>query len=85
MVQFVGDNRAEFTTKYGNISPASIGAIQRALLRLESEGADKFFGEPELVITDFIQTEQGKGVINILAADKLMNSPRVYTTFCCGC
>ncbi len=81
MVQFVGDNRAEFTTKYGNISPASIGAIQRALLRLESEGADKFFGEPELVITDFIQTEQGKGVINILAADKLMNSPRVYTTF----
>lgn len=81
MVQFVGDNRAEFTTKYGNISPASIGAIQRALLRLESEGADKFFGEPELEITDFIQTEQGKGVINILAADKLMNSPRVYTTF----
>ncbi len=81
MVQFVGDNKKEFTTKYGNISPASIGAIQRALLRLESEGADKFFGEPDLEITDFIQTEQGKGVINILAADKLMNSPRVYTTF----
>ena len=81
MIQYVGDNRKEFTTEYGNISPASIGAIQRALLRLESEGADKFFGEPELVITDFIQTEQGKGVINILAADKLMNSPRVYTTF----
>lgn len=81
MVQFVGDNRKEFTTKYGNISPASIGAIQRALLRLESEGADKFFGEPDLEITDFIQTEQGKGVINILAADKLMISPRVYTTF----
>lgn len=81
MVQFVGDNRQEFITKYGNISPASIGAIQRALLRLESEGADKFFGEPDLEITDFIQTEQGKGVINILAADKLMNSPRVYTTF----
>lgn len=81
MIQYVGDNRAEFITKYGNISPASIGAIQRSLMRLENEGADKFFGEPELNITDFIQTEQGKGVINILAADKLMNSPRVYTTF----
>src|SRR5690606_12045950 len=81
MVQYVGDNRAAFTTEYGNISPATIGAIQRALLRLEHEGADRFFGEPELVITDFLQTEQGRGVINILAADKLMNSPRVYTTF----
>lgn len=81
MLQFIGDNRKDFTTKYGNISPASIGAIQRGLMRLESEGADKFFGEPDLEITDFIQTEQGKGVINILAADKLMNSPRVYTTF----
>ncbi|NLX67426.1 MAG: DUF853 family protein, partial [Bacteroidales bacterium] len=81
MLQYVGDNRAQFTTKYGNISPASIGAIQRGLIRLESEGADKFLGEPNLEITDFIQTEQGKGVINILAADKLMRSPRVYTTF----
>lgn len=81
MLQFIGDNRREFTTQYGNISPASIGAIQRGLMRLESEGADKFFGEPDLEITDFIQTEQGKGVINILAADKLMSSPRVYTTF----
>lgn len=81
MIQYVGDNRAQFTTRYGNISPASIGAIQRSLMRLESEGAHNFFGEPELVITDFIQTEQGKGVINILAADKLMKSPRVYTTF----
>ena len=81
MLQFIGNNRKEFTTKYGNISPASIGAIQRGLMRLESEGADKFFGEPDLEITDFIQTEQGKGVINIRAADKLMNSPRVYTTF----
>ncbi|MGI6073209.1 MAG: helicase HerA-like domain-containing protein [Fermentimonas sp.] len=81
MLQFVGDNRQEFTTKYGNISPASIGAIQRGLMRLESEGVDKFFGEPNLEITDFIQTEQGQGVINILAADKLMNSPRAYTTF----
>ncbi|MDD3789605.1 MAG: DUF853 family protein [Petrimonas sp.] len=81
MLQFVGDNRSEFTTKCGNISPASVGAIQRGLMRLESEGGDKFFREPALEITDFIQTEQGKGVINILAADKLMNSPRVYTTF----
>lgn len=81
MLQYIGDNRTQFTTKYGNISPASIGAIQRGLMRLESEGADRFFGEPELEITDFIQTEQGRGVINILAADKLMNSPRVYTTF----
>lgn len=81
MLQYIGDNRAQFTTKYGNISPASIGAIQRGLVRLENEGADKFFGEPDLEITDFIQTEQGKGVINILAADKLMRSPRVYTTF----
>lgn len=81
MLQYIGENRAEFTTRYGNISPASIGAIQRGLIRLENEGADKFFGEPDLEITDFIQTEQGKGVINILAADKLMRSPRVYTTF----
>jgi len=81
MVQYIGDNRTQFITQYGNISPASIGAIQRGLMRLESEGADRFFGEPELEITDFIQTEQGKGVINILAADKLMNAPRVYTTF----
>lgn len=81
MIQYIGDNRQQFTNTYGNISPASIGAIQRALLRLESEGADKFFGEPDLNITDFIQTEQGRGVINILAADKLKNSPRLYTTF----
>ena len=81
MVEFVGNNRAEFTTKYGNISPASIGAIQRSLLRLENEGAAHFFGEPELVVDDFIQTLQGKGIVNILAADKLMLSPRIYTTF----
>lgn len=81
ILQFIGDNRARFTTQYGNISPASIGAIQRSLMQLESQGGDKFFGEPAFEITDFIQTEQGKGVINILAADKLINSPRVYTTF----
>ncbi len=81
MLQFVSDNRSQFTAKYGNISPASIGAIQRSLVQLETQGGELFFGEPDIVITDFIQTEQGKGVINILAADKLMNSPRVYTTF----
>ncbi len=81
MLQFIGDNRARFTTQYGNISPASIGAIQRSLMQLESQGGDNFFGEPGFEITDFIQTDQGKGVINILAADKLINSPRVYTTF----
>lgn len=81
MLEFVGNNRNEFTIKYGNISAASIGAIQRNLMRLASEGADKFFGEPELNIRDLMQTDNGKGVINILAADKLMNSPRVYTSF----
>lgn len=81
MLQFIGENRQQFITQYGNISPASIGAIQRGVMRLISEGADHFFGEPDLQITDFIQTERGKGVINILAADKLMHSPRVYTTF----
>lgn len=80
-IQYIGDNRTDFASQYGNIAPASIGAIQRALLHLESQGGDIFFGEPELEITDFIQTEQGKGVINILAADKLMNTPRIYTTF----
>lgn len=81
MVKFVGDNRARFTTEYGNISPATIGAIQRALLRLESEGGHEFFGEPDLNIFDFFRSEGGKGVINILAADRLSRSPRIYTTF----
>ncbi|MGM3125385.1 helicase HerA-like domain-containing protein, partial [Bacillus cereus group sp. BC257] len=81
MLEYVGANRNDFSNKYGNLSPASIGAIQRNVLRLENEGGDKFFGEPGLNIEDFIQTDQGKGVINILAADKLMQSPRLYTTF----
>ena len=82
MLQYVGDNAREFTTKYGNVSAASVGAIQRGLLQIESQGADKFFGEPMLNISDFMQTDSsGKGVINILAADKLMNSPRLYATF----
>ncbi|XHS76375.1 helicase HerA-like domain-containing protein [Burkholderiaceae bacterium UC74_6] len=81
MLQFVGDNSAQFTTQYGNVSAASIGAIQRGLLQIEAQGGDKFFGEPMLNIADFMQTEGGKGVINILAADKLMNSPQLYATF----
>ncbi|MFC6279877.1 MULTISPECIES: helicase HerA-like C-terminal domain-containing protein [Polaromonas] len=81
MLQYVGDNASEFTTKYGNVSAASVGAIQRGLLQVETQGGDKFFGEPMLNISDFMQTVDGKGVINILAADKLMNSPRLYATF----
>jgi len=82
MLQYVGDNAKNFTTEYGNISAASIGAIQRGLMQIESEGGDKFFGEPMLNIEDFMQTNgQGQGVVNILTADKLMNSPRLYATF----
>jgi uncharacterized protein len=107
MLQFVGDNGSNFTTEYGNVSPASIGAIQRGLLQIEEQGGDQFFGEPMLNIADFMQTvdvpvaptspaapaPQGgastprggssvsMGVINILAADQLMNAPRLYATF----
>ncbi len=81
MLQYVGENAAQFQTEYGNISAASIGAIQRGLLSLENQGADKFFGEPMLDIADLIQTEGGKGVVNILAADKLTNAPKLYATF----
>ncbi|MDM0080179.1 DUF853 family protein [Variovorax sp. J31P179] len=81
MLQHVGENASQFTTEYGNISAASVGAIQRGLLAIESQGGDKFFGEPMLNIADFMQSVDGKGVINILAADKLMNSPRLYATF----
>jgi DNA helicase HerA-like ATPase len=81
MLQHVGDNASQFTTEYGNISAASVGAIQRGLLQVETQGGDKFFGEPMLDINDFMQTVDGKGVINILAADKLLNSPRLYATF----
>jgi DNA double-strand break repair helicase HerA and related ATPase len=81
MVQFVGDHADQFKTQYGNISAASIGAIQRNLLTLEEQGGDKFFGEPALNIQDFMQTDsQGNGMINILTADKLMQSPRIYAT-----
>ena len=81
MLQHVGDHAAEFTTEYGNVSAASIGAIQRGLLVLETQGADRFFGEPMLNIADLIQTDQGRGVVNILAADQLMNSPKLYGMF----
>ncbi|OUM01853.1 helicase HerA-like domain-containing protein [Variovorax sp. JS1663] len=81
MLQHVGENASQFTTEYGNISAASVGAIQRGLLAIETQGGDRFFGEPMLNISDFMQTEGGKGVVNILAADKLMNSPRLYATF----
>jgi DNA helicase HerA-like ATPase len=81
MLQFVGDNAAQFKTQYGNVSSASIGAIQRGLLQLEQQGGTHFFGEPMLNIDDMIQTVDGKGVVNILAADKLMNNPRLYACF----
>ena len=81
MVQHVGDNAKQFTTEYGNVSSASIGAIQRALLTIEQQGGDQFFGEPMLDIDDLLQTEDGLGVVNILAADRLMNAPRLYATF----
>jgi DNA helicase HerA-like ATPase len=81
MLQYVGDNAKDFTTEYGNVSAASIGAIQRGLMQIEEQGGDRFFGEPMLDIGDFMQTVDGKGVINILSADKLMNAPRLYATF----
>jgi hypothetical protein len=86
MLRHVGDNAGQFTTGYGNISAASVGIIQRGLLQVEAQGGEKFFGEPMLNIQDFLQTEAGpggasQGMINILAADKLMNSPRLYATF----
>ncbi|MFM8757840.1 MAG: helicase HerA-like C-terminal domain-containing protein [Limnohabitans sp.] len=82
MLQHVGDNAKEFTTAYGNISAASIGAIQRGLLQIESQGGDRFFGEPMLNIEDMMQTDdRAMGVVNILAADKLLHAPRLYGTF----
>ncbi len=81
MLTYVGDNAKQFTTEYGNISSASVGAIQRGLLQIEQQGGDQFFGEPMLNIDDMMQTVGNHGVINVLAADKLMNSPRLYSTF----
>src|SRR5512141_2430852 len=81
VVQYVGDNAAQFKTQYGNVSSASIGAIQRGLLQIDEQGGDRFFGEPMLNIEDLMQTADGKGIVNILAADKLMNNPRLYASF----
>ncbi|WLT05805.1 helicase HerA-like C-terminal domain-containing protein [Gilliamella apis] len=82
LIQFIGDNAKKFTTQYGNISASSIGAIQRGLLSLEQQGAEFFLGEPMLDINDLLQVnEHGRGIINILSADKLYNSPKLYSVF----
>ncbi len=81
MLDYVAKNAKEFTTTYGTVSSVSVGAIQRALLALEAEGGDIFFGEPSFNVFDFLQTEGGKGVMNVLAADKLMLNPKLYSTF----
>ena len=81
MMQHAAEHAAEYQTQYGNISAASVGAVQRALLELETQGADQFFGEPALNLDDLMQTDaQGRGVVNILASDQLFNSPRIYAT-----
>ena len=82
MLTYVSENASELKSEYGNLSPASLGAIQRNLLALGDQGGEDFFGEPSLNIMDFIQTDSnGLGYINVLAADKLMNSPKLYATF----
>ncbi len=81
LLQFVGENADEFTIKYGNVSKASVGAIQRGLLQIEQQNGALFFGEPAVKLEDFMQTIGGKGVLNLLAADDLINSPKVYSTF----
>lgn len=81
LLQHVGDNAASYKTRYGNVSAASIGAIQRGLLGLEQQGGERFFGEPALALDDLLQTVGGRGVLNLLAADKLVRTPKLYTTF----
>ncbi|MBQ9398358.1 MAG: DUF853 family protein [Bacteroidales bacterium] len=81
MLDFVGKNAAQFTTEYGNIAPASIGAIQRSVLQIESEGGNQFFGEPAFNVEDLFAVENGRGVMNVLAADKLMLNPKLYSTY----
>ena len=81
LLQFAGDHADALKTQYGNVSSASIGAIQRSLLQSETQGGERFFGEPMLAIDDLMQTIDGQGVINILAAEKLLNSPRLYSCF----
>ncbi len=81
LMRWVGENSAELTTQYGNVSAASVGAIQRGLLQLEEQGGSIFFGEPAVKLDDFIQTVSGKGVLNLLVADELINAPKLYSTF----
>jgi len=81
MLDYVAKHAKEYTTQYGNISTATVGAIQRALLQLDAQGADKFFGEPSFDIMDLLQVENGRGVMNVLAADRLMMQPKLYSTF----
>ncbi len=81
LLQYVGENAADLTLKYGNVSAASVGSIQRGLLQLEQQDGDTFFGEPAVKLDDFMQTDRGRGVLNLLAADKLVNSPLLYSTF----
>ena len=81
MLAYVYEHASEYQQSYGNVSPASVGAIQRALLALESQGAEKFFAEPSFDINDLMRTKQGKGVMSVLAADKLMMNPKLYSTF----
>ena len=81
MLEYVGDNAAQFKTQYGNVSTASIGIIQRGLLTLEAQGGAQFFGEPMLEIADLMRVQGGQGVVSVLAADKLMGSPKLYSTF----
>ena len=81
LLKFVGENAGEITLKYGNVSKATIGAIQRGLLQIEQQGGTNFFGEPAVKLEDFIQTISGRGVLNLLAADDLINSPKLYSTF----
>ncbi|MBQ0048953.1 MAG: DUF853 family protein [Bacteroidales bacterium] len=81
MLDFVGKNASKFTTRYGNVSASSVGAIQRSILAIESEGGDKFFGEPSFDINDLLDTERGLGVMSVLAADRLMMQPKLYSTF----
>ncbi|HQZ82091.1 MAG TPA: DUF853 family protein [Pyrinomonadaceae bacterium] len=81
LMRWVGENAAELTTQYGNVSAASVGAIQRGLLQLDEQGGSIFFGEPAVKLDDFIQTVSGKGVLNLLAADQLINAPKLYSTF----
>ena len=81
MLQMVGDRAKDFRTEYGNVSATSIGAIQRAVLEIEQQGGDKFFGEPMLDVDDLLQTDRGRGVVNVLVADELIRAPKVYATF----